>query len=85
MALRGPAQSVMGNLSSKSKDYDALVKALEDRFSPPNQTELYRVQLIEKRQKASESLSEFGRDVRILSYLAYPTATKELRETLAKD
>ena len=58
MALRGQAQSVMGNLSDKSKDYDSLVKALEDRFAPPNQTELYRVQLRERRQKASESLSE---------------------------
>lgn len=45
VALRGQAQGVMGNLSTKSKDYDALVQALEERFAPPNQTELYRVQL----------------------------------------
>ena len=85
VALRGQAQSVMGNLSDKSKDYDSLVKALEDRFAPPNQTELYRVQLRERRQKASESLSELGQDIRRLTNLAYPTATTELRETLAKD
>ena len=38
VALRGQAQSVMGNLSDKSKYYDSLVKALEDRIAPPNQT-----------------------------------------------
>ena len=55
VALRGQAQSMMGNLSDKSKDYDALVKALIDRVSPPSQTELNRFQLRERRQKASES------------------------------
>jgi hypothetical protein len=29
----------------KQQDYKSLVKALEERFAPPNQTELYRVQL----------------------------------------
>jgi hypothetical protein len=28
----------------KQQDYKSLVKALEERFVPPNQTELYRVQ-----------------------------------------
>ena len=56
------------------------MKALEDRFAPPNQTELYKVQLRERRQKASESLSELGQDIRRLTNLAYPTATTELRE-----
>ena len=61
------------------------MKALEDRFAPPNQTKLYRVQLRERRQKASESLSELGQDIRRLTNLAYPTAPKDLRETLAKE
>jgi hypothetical protein len=34
------------------------VKALEERFAPPIQTELYRVQLTERRQKPAESLPE---------------------------
>ena len=85
VALRGQVQSVMGNLSDKSKDYDSLVKALEDRFAPPNQTELYRDQLRERRQKASKSLSELGQDIRRITNLTYPTAITELRETLAKD
>ena len=44
VSLRGQAQGVFGNISTQSKDYDKLVKALEERFAPPNQTELYRVQ-----------------------------------------
>ena len=33
------SQEVMGNLCTNSKDYGALVKALEERFSPPNQAD----------------------------------------------
>ena len=62
-----------------------MIKALEERFAPPNQTELYRAQLRERRQKASESLSELGQDIRRLTNLAYPTAPSDLRETLAKE
>ena len=84
MALRGQAQSVMGYLSDKSKDYDLLVKALKDRFAPSNQTELYWVQLRKRKQKASEDLSELGQGISTLTNLAYPTATTELREPLRK-
>ena len=44
VSLRGQAQGVFGNLGSKSNDFNELSKALQDRFAPPNQTELYRVQ-----------------------------------------
>ena len=39
VSLRGQAQEVMGNLCTNSKDYGALVQALEERFSPPNQAD----------------------------------------------
>jgi hypothetical protein len=59
MALRGQAQGILGDLPiDKQQDYKSLVKALEERVTPPNdQTELYRVQLTERRQKPAESLS----------------------------
>ena len=85
VSLRGQAQGVFGNISTQSKDYDKLVKALEERFSPPNQMELYRVQLQERRQTASETLSALGQDIRRLTNLAYPTAPCDVRETLAKE
>ena len=85
MSLRGQAQGVFGNLSTQSKDYDMLVQALEQRFAPPNQTELYRVQLRERRQTASETQSALGQDIQRLTNLAYPTAPNDVRDTLAKE
>ena len=85
VSLRGQAQGVFGNLSARTHDYSELAKALQERFAPPNQTELYRVQLRERRQKATESLSELGQDIRRLTNLAYPTAPSDLRETLSKE
>jgi hypothetical protein len=60
------------------------VKALEERFAPPNQTELYRVQLTERRQKPAESLPELGQAITRLVNLAYPTVPENVRDTLAK-
>jgi hypothetical protein len=65
------------------KNYAKLVKALQDRFVPFNQTELYRTQLRERRQRAAESLPEMGQDIRRLVNLAYPTAPDNVREILA--
>jgi hypothetical protein len=46
VSLRGQAQGVLGNLPLEShQDFKELVKSLEERFSPSNQTELYRTQL----------------------------------------
>lgn len=86
VSLRGNAQGVLGNLpSNDQRTYDALCTALQQRFAPTNQTELYRAQLRERKQKAVESLPELGQDVRRLTNLAYPTATVDLKEILAKE
>jgi hypothetical protein len=80
------AQGVLGNLPLESRqDFKELVKSLEERFSPSNQTELYRTQLRERRQRAVETLPELGQDVTRLANLAYPTAPNDVRETLAKE
>ncbi|CAC5367965.1 unnamed protein product [Mytilus coruscus] len=82
----GQAQAVLGDLPKEKRQiFSDLVNALEERLSPSNQTELYRVQFKERRQKASETLTELGHSVRRLSNLAYPTAPLELRDTLAKE
>ncbi len=85
VALRGQAQGVLGNLDIKSNSYTELMTELQERFAPPNQTELYRVQLRDRRQKASETLSELAQDVRRLTNFAYPTAPSDVKETLAKE
>lgn len=85
-SLRGLAQGVLGNQPrDERQNYRKLVKALQDRFAPMNQTELYRAQLRERRQKASESLPEMGQDIRRLVNLAYPTAPDDVREILATE
>ena len=85
VSLRGQAQGIFGNLASKSSDYTELSNSLQERFAPPNQTELYRVQLKERRQRATESLTELGQDIWRLINLAYQTAPADLRETFAKE
>lgn len=64
ISLRGQAQGVFGNVRLKTNDYSKLMKALEERFALPNQTELHCVQLRARRQRASETLSELGQDIR---------------------
>ncbi|CAC5404356.1 unnamed protein product [Mytilus coruscus] len=86
VSLIGQAQSVLGDLPKEKRQiFSDLVYALEERFAPSSQTELYRVQFKECRQKASETLPGLGQSVRRLSNLAYPTAPLELRDTLAKE
>ncbi|CAC5403729.1 unnamed protein product [Mytilus coruscus] len=86
VSLIGQAQSVLGDLPKEKRHiFSDLVNALEERFAPSSQTELYRVQFKERRQKASETLPELGQSVRRLSNLAYPIAPLELRDTLAKE
>jgi hypothetical protein len=51
--------------------YSNLVSALDDRFSPPDQVDLYRTQLRERKQRASESIPELGQHIRRLVNLAY--------------
>jgi hypothetical protein len=84
VSLRGNAQGIFGNLGNSSS-YTELVNALQERFAPPNQTELYRVQLRERRQKATETLSKMAQDIRRLTNLAYPSAPGDVKETLAKE
>ena len=85
-SLRGQAQGILGNQPRDDRqNYTKLVQSLQDRFAPSNQTELYRAQLRERRQKASESLPEMGQDVRRLTNLAYPTASSDLKEVLATE
>ena len=85
-SLRGQALGILGNQPrDDGQNYTRLVQSLQDRFAPSNRTELYRSQLRERRQKASESLPEMGQDVRRLIKLAYPTASCDLKEILATE
>ena len=85
VALRGQPQGILVDLPiDKQQDYKSLVNALEQRVVPPNQTELYRVQLTERRQKPAESLPELSQAIRRLVNLAYPTVPENVRDTFVK-
>lgn len=50
VSLRGQAQGIFSNLSTTGNDYDMISTVLEERFLPPNQTDMYWVQFKERRQ-----------------------------------
>ena len=84
VSLRGLAQGVLGNLPVEDqKDFEALSKALSERFSPESQTELYRAQLKEREWKHGENVAEFGQQILRLTTLAYPRAEPNLINILA--
>jgi len=83
LSLKGPARSVLANLSlSQRGDYEALKNALTQNFCPPQQVHLYQVQLKTRKRQTNESLPELGRDIIRLTRLAYPTADQSTRETI---
>ena len=80
------AEGVLSNQPRDDRQNSSkLVKALQDRFAPLNQTELYRTQLRDRRQRPSESLSEMGQKMRRLMDLAYPSIPDDVCEILATE
>ena len=85
-SLRGPAQSVLGDLDEdRRRSYSALTAALGQRFGPENQTELFRVQLKNRLRRKDETLPELAQAIRRLTRQAYPSANYQLQETLSKE
>lgn len=73
VSLRGTALGVLGNVSKQEffPNLRQLVKAFEERFALPCQTELYRAQLNERKQITPETLSEVKQTIRKLTCLGY--------------
>lgn len=85
VSLRGNSQGVLGNLPSyDQRNYDALCKALQQRFAITNQTYILRTPLHERKQKAVDTLLELGQGIRRMTILAYPTATVDLKRNTDK-
>ena len=84
VSLRRHAQSGLGNLPAEDRNnFEKLIKALSERFSPESQTELSRDQLKERQWKHGENNPEFGQIILRLTTLAYPGANASLIVTLA--
>jgi hypothetical protein len=85
-SLRGAALTVLSELRPELRmSYRDLVFALQARFEPTNQSELYRTQIKNRIRKKDEALPELAQDVKRLVRLAYPEAAASLREHLSKD
>ena len=86
VSLRGPAATVLTNLSPEQRcDYRALTAALESRFGSMHQTELNRAKLKARVRQRDEGLPELAEDVERLARLAYADAPASMIEVLAKD
>ena len=84
--LRGTAQGVLSDLRPDLRySFAHLVAALTARFQPENQAELYRAQIKGRNRKKNETISELSQDIKRLVRLAYPTASDDIREQLARD
>jgi len=82
--MKGSALSTLGEINvAKPPYYSDLVKILEKRFAPPNQTEMYRSQLDARQRRKGGNLPELAQDIKRLTRLAYPTAPHDLRDNLA--
>ena len=73
MALTGEATEVLGTLGpSYSTDYDALVKALKDRYDPDGRASHHSMALMNVSCRPGQDISTYGHEVRRLAYKAYP-------------
>lgn len=85
-SLKGQARAILSDLdSSRRRSYRALTEALGRRFSPANQTQLFRAMLKNRQRQPAESLTELAQDIKRLALKAYPDAPYEMVETLAKE
>ncbi|PIK37507.1 hypothetical protein BSL78_25662 [Apostichopus japonicus] len=69
----------------RRRRFHLLVDALEQRFGKRNQTEVFKAILRNRSRNPTETLPELAHDIKRLLSRAYPDASLEMKETLAKD
>jgi hypothetical protein len=83
-ALKGRAQQVLWDLPpSQVASYESIVHALRQRFGSEHKTELYKLELRNRKRGSRESLSDLMQDIRRLMVLAYSATTSEMWESVA--
>ena len=84
--LHGISTSILSNMSqSDREDYAKLVMALTSRFGITHQSDLARAKLKTRIKKREESLPELAESVECLTRKAYPNASNDLQDILARD
>ena len=85
VSLRGAAQGILLGLSeSDRRDYGKVIEALRQNFCPAEKIYTYQAELQARKLKPEETLSEFARDVRTSTSLAYPEADAGTKEVLMR-
>ena len=85
-SLRGVAQEIVTEMEpARRLNYRYLVSTLTSRFEPPNQENMYKVQMHSYHRKSGQALPEMAQEIRKITRRAYPTAPLEIRDQLAKD
>lgn len=85
-SLIGNARGILNELSpEKRRDYDSIVKALENRFGSVNRAEIFRSQLQSKVKSKDETIPQLAQNVKRLTRKAYPKASEETVDILALD
>jgi len=62
--------------------YEDIVKTLRQRFGSEHQSEVYKIELRNRRLHNHESISELMQDIRRLMVLAYSSATSDIWESV---
>jgi len=84
LAQQGKALEILQNIpETKQGDYYSLTNALKLRYRTKHLTPMYQSQLKSRLQGPSETLQEFGTEVRRLTRLAYPQAPEECLNQIA--
>ena len=85
-SLHGNATLILSNMSRNDRqDYAKLVTALTTRFGITHQADLARAKLKTRVKRREESLPELAESVEGLTRKAYPDASSDLQDVLARD
>ncbi|CAC5386872.1 unnamed protein product [Mytilus coruscus] len=83
-SLKGGAKALLNELDKESrKDYDSLVKVLDNRYGSAEKSELFRAKLQTRMRGKEESLPELAQSIKKLTRQAYPSAPSTITSVLA--
>ena len=86
LSLTGVARRLLTDVEPATEEgYWTLRAALERRFQPPNQVEMYKALLRARKRRKDEPLQSFGEDVLRLTRLSYPVADAGTTDSMARD
>ena len=85
-SLKGGARAILSELDChERRDYQSLVKALNNRFGSVHRSEIFRAKLQSRVKNDKETLPELAQSIKKLTRQAYPGAPASVTDILALD